>query len=139
MIINCNKCNKKFNVDDRLIPPKGRVIQCGNCSHIWFFKNNNDVNLDTIKLDNQESEQIAKKTNQKSKYPIKNKKNIEKDYLKNILKSLLIILITFFAVVICIDTFKIHISSFLPGILPFLDNLYSTLNDIRLFVKDLFN
>ena len=139
MIINCNKCNKKFNVDDRLIPPKGRVIQCGNCSHIWFFKNNNDINLDTINLDNQKSKQITEKTIQKSKYPIKNKKNIEKDYLKNILKSLLIILITFFAVVICIDTFKIHISSFLPGILPFLDNLYSTLNDIRLFVKDLFN
>ena len=38
MIIKCVKLNKKFNVDTKLIPEKGRQIQCGLCDHIWYFK-----------------------------------------------------------------------------------------------------
>ena len=38
MIIDCNNCNKKFNVDSSLIPDKGRLLQCTSCDHKWFFK-----------------------------------------------------------------------------------------------------
>src|SRR6056300_1987131 len=38
MIITCNNCNKKFEVDSRLIPDKGRLLQCASCDHKWFFK-----------------------------------------------------------------------------------------------------
>ena len=38
MIIACLKCNKKFDIDDRLIPEKGRLLECGSCNHRWFFK-----------------------------------------------------------------------------------------------------
>ena len=36
MIINAN-CNKKFEVNENLIPDEGRDLQCGSCNHIWFF------------------------------------------------------------------------------------------------------
>ena len=38
MIINCQNCNKNFNIDAGLIPEKGRLLQCNSCDHKWFFK-----------------------------------------------------------------------------------------------------
>ena len=38
MIISCEKCTKKFNIRDELIPENGRLLQCGNCNHKWFYK-----------------------------------------------------------------------------------------------------
>ena len=38
MIITCEKCSKKFNIEDNLIPENGRELQCGSCNHVWFFK-----------------------------------------------------------------------------------------------------
>ena len=38
MIIECPKCNKKFQIDQNLIPINGRTLQCGSCDHKWFFK-----------------------------------------------------------------------------------------------------
>ena len=38
MIITCNNCNKKFEIDSNLIPDKGRLLQCVSCDHKWFFK-----------------------------------------------------------------------------------------------------
>ena len=43
MIIQCINCNKNFEVDYDLIPSKGRVIQCGSCDHVWFFKKNDEA------------------------------------------------------------------------------------------------
>ena len=38
MIINCDNCNKNFDIDSSLIPEKGRLLQCNACDHKWFFK-----------------------------------------------------------------------------------------------------
>jgi len=38
MIITCNNCYKKFNIDSNLISDKGRLLQCASCDHKWFFK-----------------------------------------------------------------------------------------------------
>ena len=38
MIISCNNCSKKFNVDAGVIPEKGRLLECNNCNYKWFFK-----------------------------------------------------------------------------------------------------
>tara|TARA_B100000767_G_C19404564_1_gene385392 strand:- start:4 stop:513 length:510 start_codon:yes stop_codon:yes gene_type:complete len=38
MIITCNNCSKKFDIDSDLIPEKGRLLQCSGCDHKWFFK-----------------------------------------------------------------------------------------------------
>ena len=38
MIISCENCNKKFEIDSALIPAKGRLLQCSHCDNRWFFK-----------------------------------------------------------------------------------------------------
>ena len=38
MIITCDNCKKKFNIDSILIPEKGRLLECNSCNHRWFFK-----------------------------------------------------------------------------------------------------
>ena len=38
MIIDCPDCNKKFDIDQNLIPTKGRLLQCGSCNYKWFFE-----------------------------------------------------------------------------------------------------
>ena len=55
MIITCNNCNKKFDIDSNLIPYTGRLLQCASCDHKWFFKNEvleNTVNLIGKDIDN---------------------------------------------------------------------------------------
>ena len=57
MIITCNNCNKKFDIDSNLIPDKGRLLQCASCDHKWFFKKEvleNDVSpiVENIDTDN---------------------------------------------------------------------------------------
>ena len=48
MIIDCPNCNKKFDIDQNLIPSNGRLLQCGSCNHKWFFKLN--VTNEEIKI-----------------------------------------------------------------------------------------
>jgi predicted Zn finger-like uncharacterized protein len=38
MIISCNNCNKNFEVDSKVIPENGRLLQCNSCNFKWFFK-----------------------------------------------------------------------------------------------------
>ena len=55
MIITCNNCNKKFDIDSNLIPDKGRLLQCASCDHKWFFKKEvleNDVSPIVEDIDN---------------------------------------------------------------------------------------
>ena len=50
MIINCPNCDKKFEIDKKLILPDGRLLQCGSCNHKWFFKiENNERNIEIEK------------------------------------------------------------------------------------------
>jgi len=130
MIINCDKCNKKFKVDDNLIPSNGRLLKCGNCNNSWFFNNNNEKYNDINKLINQN----INKT--KQSYSKKNKKESSLKYFFN---YFIVILILFISIILVTDTFKDKISLILPGIIPLLDNLYATLQDLQLFIKDLFN
>ena len=60
MIIICNNCNKKFDIDSSLIPDKGRLLQCASCDHKWFFKKetlentispiNEDTSIDNVNI-----------------------------------------------------------------------------------------
>ena len=40
MIISCDQCHKKFEIDSNLIPKDGRLLECGSCNHKWFYKQN---------------------------------------------------------------------------------------------------
>ena len=45
MIIVCPCDQKSFNIDDKLIPKEGRLVKCGVCSHTWFFKPSENIEI----------------------------------------------------------------------------------------------
>ena len=81
------------------------------------------------------------KKNKTIEFNFNEKKQEKETYKKekgiNIFKLILVIFITFVAVIIVIETFKNQISIFFPDILVYLENLFQTLIDIKLFIIDL--
>ena len=149
MHIECENCNKKFELDSNLIPENGRELQCGSCEHIWFFKKKiNIIEKKEIIEDqniNIEKEQIKKKIKKvkkelhedekhKKEYNIDQKVE-KKDY--NNLKIFLVLIITFIAIIIVLDTFKSQLSFIYPNLDNLLNNLYQSITDVVLFFKDL--
>jgi len=159
MIVSCEKCTKKFNIRDDLIPDEGRLLQCGSCNHKWFYelpnqnlyigeKNTDDLtsNESVINQEKKFIEKIVKKSMSVENKKIINddKKNINKTSIKlkknsNFLKQTIVLIISIIALIILIDTFKFQIEKYIPGINLALNNLYETLKDLSLFAKDLIN
>ena len=48
MIISCEKCDKKFQISDELIPQSGRLLQCGSCSYQWHYTPKIKIKKQTI-------------------------------------------------------------------------------------------
>ena len=145
MIIECPKCNKKFQIDQNLIPSNGRKLQCGSCDHNWFFKfeNENKVKNEDIQIDEKISDSKEKTSFEEDAIENENKNtNNEKSKLKennlNYFKIILVAIISFVAFIIVLDTFKNSLTSIFPNIKIILDNLYQSLHDIKLFMLDLF-
>ena len=142
MIITCPCGEKKFEVDATLIPDKGRTLECGSCSKQWFFRLNQEIK--SINNDDGATEEIIEPRNlrentEDDKFEEKNTE-IEKTSklnLANILSYLLVGLISFAGIIIILDTFKSQLSNIFPGLELFLYNLFETIKDIILFIKDL--
>ncbi len=154
MIITCPRCQKSFNIDDKLIPKEGRLVKCGACDHTWFFKPTENIEdkedtatPNTTIHEEKNREFIRVKQNKesiKSKVDkIKGSKKylpvIKKEKSKNFSKQFLVFLISIIAIVILIDTFKDPLSYIIPNINFYLDNLYQSLIDIKLFTINLIN
>ena len=150
MIITCEQCDKKFEIESILIPEKGRLLQCSSCNHQWFYKK------DIL----EETEVVIKKQDIKSKKnepPVEEINNIkvfedlapakEKKrkhsyrHLENkklsFLNVILVFIISIIALIVLLDTFKSPISLMIPNIEFILESLYETLKDILLFIQDL--
>jgi len=158
MIISCIKCSKKFTVNSDLIPDEGRTIQCGSCDHVWFFKKNNQrevvikekefkKDFDFLINDNQQAETadlsvnvdnpINKKINKK-KVDIFKKTNNKNFTIGRFLSYLIVLVISFIAIIIFLDTFKNPLEDIFPDLEFLLFSLFETLKDVYLFVRDLF-
>ena len=48
MIIVCPCKEKKFVIDEALIPQEGRILQCGSCGHKWFYKIDKETKITSI-------------------------------------------------------------------------------------------
>ena len=146
MIITCEQCHKKFEIESNLIPEKGRLLQCSSCSHKWFYKK--DILEETkvvleqqdIKTKKKEINNIkvfddlapSKKLKRKHSYtPSENKKI-------SFLNIILVFVISIIALIVLLDTFESPINLMIPNIEFFLESLYETLKDILLFIQDLF-
>ena len=154
MIITCPRCQKSFNIDDKLIPIEGRLVKCGACNHTWFFKPTENIEdkqdaatPDKTINEEEKREFIQVKRNKETVKPKVDKTKGSKKYLpaikkekkKNFLKLFLVFLISIIAIVILIDTFKVPLSYIIPNINFYLDNLYQSLIDIKLFTINLIN
>tara|TARA_B100000963_G_scaffold358011_1_gene381561 strand:- start:128 stop:586 length:459 start_codon:yes stop_codon:yes gene_type:complete len=150
MIINCPSCSKKFNVLDSQIPDKGRMVKCGSCGYKWFFRTDKEKeNLKKIDLEEdsnislektkvtQIDEDLTKKDDDEYREPDIKKKKIKSKNNINYLKLFIVFIISIVAIIVLIDTFKRPISTILPGVETYLQNLYFSLIDIKLFIKDL--
>ena len=140
MIIACPKCKKKFDIEDSLIPEKGRLLQCSSCDNKWFFKKTIEVKKKIERISTKtKTNKIPKETEDIIIEAEEN--NIKVENLKKnnlpILNLLLITLISFAALIIFLDTFKIQINNFVPGFEFLLENFYETLKDFYLFTIDL--
>ena len=154
MIITCPRCQKSFNIDDKLIPTEGRLVKCGACNHTWFFKPTENIEEkqdaatpDKTINEEEKREFIQVKRNNENIKPKVDKTKGSKKYLpaikkeksKNFSKLFLVFLISIIAIVILIDTFKGPLSYIIPNINFYLDNLYQSLIDIKLFTINLIN
>ena len=147
MIIVCPCGEKKFEVDENLIPDKGRLLKCGSCDQTWFFNKNFSEQTEPL---------IDKPTNQKkilykdeninksvSDLPIKPGSELVKYKSKynftfgKFLSYIIVSIITFVAIIIILDTFKDPLSNTFPNLELVLYNLFETLRDLILFAKDL--
>jgi predicted Zn finger-like uncharacterized protein len=169
MIITCNNCNKKFDIDSNLISDKGRLLQCASCDHKWFFKkevlentvspideetgidsinifdqNNSSINeeesvsnapKDEVEVDLEEEtkEKIEVNINESTQVNTKPKK--QKNF--KILNIFVVAIISFVAFIIIVDTFKYPIGKIVPNVEFILYNLYESIKDISLFIRDL--
>ena len=169
MFITCNNCNKKFDIDSKLIPDKGRLLQCASCDHKWFFKKevlentisptdedksidsvnifdqNNlsmneeedvlDIPKDEVEVDLKEEikEKIEININESTQSNTKSKK--QKNF--KILNIFIVAIISFVAFIIIVDTFKYPIGKIVPNTELILYNLYESIKDISLFIRDL--
>ena len=133
MIISCNQCHKKFEIDSKLIPEDGRLLQCSSCHNKWFYKKDIKVKT-TLISEPQETHDEKKKTTIKRKHSYKRTENNKLSSLNFIL----VFIISIVALIILLDTFKKPISFIIPDIEFILKSLYETLKDIILFAQDLF-
>ena len=147
MIINCPCGEKKFNVDENLIPDKGRLLKCGSCDQTWFFnKNENEQKKLLIDRPTNQKKILYKDTNiskSEADIPIKPGSELVKYKPKynftfgKFLSYIIVSIITFVAIIILLDTFKDPLSNIFPNLELVLYNLFETLRDLILFAKDL--
>jgi predicted Zn finger-like uncharacterized protein len=156
MIITCENCTKKFEVDADLIPDKGRLLQCMKCQHTWFFKN--AISTDTDKSHDSKSPTLMENTsgsekddlivennldnqelneNKNKKWTSFTKSNLGKKKRISIINLTLVFIISFIALIILTDTFKSQIGKIVPSVDFLLYNLYESIKDILLFINDL--
>ena len=145
MIITCPSCQKKFKLDNNLLPENGRTLQCGSCDYKWFFKKKDkdvivekpleltqtkDEVVDEIKV----NLETTLPQNTQEKQIVDNGLNIS---LLKIFNYFIVLIITVIAAIIFLDTFKNNLSSVFPNLELFLYNLLESIKDINLFMKDL--
>ena len=160
MIITCPCEKKQFKVDDTLIPQKGRELQCGSCERVWFFKpkneskdqlalnenisvnkiepviETNDINLEFSKKLQKEKIVEPEITKEISNEIPKTAKKLKNKGFK-FFSYLIVLIISFVALIILLDTLKTPLINVFPGLEIILFNLFETLKDIKLFIIDL--
>ena len=145
MIISCDQCHKKFEIDSNLIPRDGRLLECGSCNHKWFYKQDIEDKTEEIiiepqlkNIEEEDIDPIRKNISQiKELDTSSKKKKIIENKKIGVLNIIIVFIISFVALIILVETFKKPISIYIPNIEFILNSLHEILRDIILFFKDL--
>ena len=150
MIIICEQCNKKFEIESSLIPEKGRLLQCSSCSHKWFYKSDvlegTKIVLKKQDIKPEKTDPIIEETNNikvfeesvsSNKPKRKHSYKFPKSKKISFLNVILVFIISIIALIVLLDTFNNPISLIIPNIEFILEGLYEVLKDISLFIQDL--
>ena len=144
MIISCQNCSKKFDVEDNLIPENGRMLQCSSCDYKWFFKISEAtepitleeiISADHENFDKNEQNETNEINVNETKSKFSNL-NLSALFIKT-LSYFIVSIITLIALLIILDTFKSPLSSIFPNLELYLFNLIEILKDVKFFIKDL--
>ena len=89
MLVNCNSCQKKFNVPASAITEAGRLLQCGSCGNKWtqYPIKNEVVKKEIQKKEAPKTTAVKVKQNPKKKSLFKKKKREIKLYSEEYLKK----------------------------------------------------
>ena len=166
MIIRCPNCNKQFKISPSLIPDNGRDLKCGSCDHLWFYKiednkteplplhddftdkkikdeidnkivdNINEPNDASLQKDLDDKKDKTEDKIAEKQISVKNK--IKKNSSGKFFSYLLVLIISFMALTILVDTLKVPLINIFPGLEIILFNLFEILKDIKLFIIDLY-
>ena len=72
MIIQCENCNKKFEIQDNLIPDDGRLLECGSCAHQWHYTPITKLELtDEVPIKDEPTDKVPIKDEPADQVPIK--------------------------------------------------------------------
>ena len=143
MIIECQNCNKKFDLEDKLIPLKGRLVQCGFCHSQWHQLPNIVVSsrkekvVDKIDISKDEAKEQSINKNKKIRSKVRDKQKFKN---KNIgfFSYIFIFLISIIAFFLIAETFEYQINNIFPNFGNYIIYVYETLNNILILIKDLF-
>ena len=143
MIIECQNCNKKFDLEDKLIPLKGRLVQCGFCHSQWHQLPNiitSSLKKKVIdKADISKDEAKEQSINKRKKIRSKTRDNQEfKSKNIGFFSYIFIFLISIIAFFLIAETFEYQINDIFPSFGNYIIYVYETLNNILILIKDLF-
>ena len=135
MIISCPACKKNFEIDANLMPSEGRNLQCGSCLNVWFYKPEKNI-LELKIKDNTTDLNKDDNENRKDKALVKYEKKTKLNFF-NFVGYFFVLIISFVALLIILDTFQPLLLTIFPNLELILFNFNEILLDIFLFIKDL--
>jgi len=147
-LLQCNSCNQKWFFKKEIVNVPIAAIKINKPAKETEIHKEEEVKLsetespETIELLDKKIkndfvvEKISTNKDKKNDQDLKitspkSKKN------PNVLSLITVLLISFVALIIVFDTLQSPISKIFPNIEFFLYNLYETINDVQLFLKDL--
>ena len=154
-MLQCNSCNQKWFFKKEIVNEPIAAIKINKPAKETEIHKEEEVKLseterpETIELldrkikndfvvekisTNKDKNNINKDKKDDQDLKITNPKSKKKS---NILSLIIILVISFVALIIVYDTFQCPISKIFPNIEFLLYNLYETINDVQLFLKDL--
>ena len=152
-LVQCGFCDRKWHLKNNALEHEivqkveiSRDVNLIEDNSINAIKEDNSINVtendkdeflhtEDTKINKVESNIENSNKNKKQSFKEKSKpQKIEISFIN----LFLVFIITIVALIVLLDTFKISLAKYYPNLINVLDSLYQAIQDIKLFIKDLF-